>query len=169
MKICMIGAGYVGLVSGACFAEFGWTVICVDKDEDRVARLKRGEVPIYEPGLDELVERNTEAGRLRFSTSLAEAVQRSRARISCRRHADASRRRLCRPHLCLRGGRRDGAASRRLGGDRHQIDRPGRYQPRDRAAACASSDPISMSSSAPIPSSCAKARPSTTSPIPIAC
>ena len=58
MKICMVGAGYVGLVSSACFAEFGWTVTCVDKDSARVAALKRGEVPIYEPGLDALLERN---------------------------------------------------------------------------------------------------------------
>jgi UDPglucose 6-dehydrogenase len=71
----MIGAGYVGLVSGACFADFGWTVSCVDKDEDRVARLKRGEIPIYEPGLDDLVARNVAAGRLSFSSRLAPAVQ----------------------------------------------------------------------------------------------
>ena len=74
MKICMVGAGYVGLVSSACFAEFGWTVTCVDKDSARVAALKRGEVPIYEPGLDALLERNVPAGRLRFSTLLSEAV-----------------------------------------------------------------------------------------------
>ena len=75
MKICMIGAGYVGLVSGACFAEFGWTVICVDKDENRIAKLKRGEIPIYEPGLQELVERNVAGSRLHFSSSLPAAVQ----------------------------------------------------------------------------------------------
>ena len=54
VKICMIGAGYVGLGSGACFAEFGWTVICVDQDENRIAKLKRGEIPIYESSLEEL-------------------------------------------------------------------------------------------------------------------
>ena len=75
MKLCMIGAGYVGLVSGACFADFGWTVTCVDKDENRIAKLNRGEIPIYEPGLDELVERNSAGGRLRFSSSLEQAVQ----------------------------------------------------------------------------------------------
>ena len=74
MKICMIGAGYVGLVSAACFAEFGWSVTCVDKAADSIARLKRGEVPIYEPGLDALLERNTTTGRLHFSTTLSEAV-----------------------------------------------------------------------------------------------
>ena len=71
----MIGAGYVGLVSAACFAEFGWNVTCIDKNADRVAGLRRGEVPIYEPGLDEMLERNARAGRIEFSTTLAEAVQ----------------------------------------------------------------------------------------------
>jgi UDPglucose 6-dehydrogenase len=71
----MIGAGYVGLVSGACFADFGWTVTCVDKDGDRIAKLNRGELPIYEPGLDELVERNVAGSRLHFSSSLPASVQ----------------------------------------------------------------------------------------------
>ena len=75
MKICMIGVGYVGLVSGACFADFGWKVTCVDKDEERVAGLNKGQMPIYEPGLDELVLRNVAAGRIKFSSALAEAVQ----------------------------------------------------------------------------------------------
>jgi UDPglucose 6-dehydrogenase len=70
----MIGAGYVGLVSAVCFAEFGWTVTCVDNDEDRIAKLIKGEVPIYEPGLEVLLSRNASAQRIRFSTSLAEAV-----------------------------------------------------------------------------------------------
>jgi UDPglucose 6-dehydrogenase len=74
MKIAMIGAGYVGLVSGACFSEFGVSVVCVDKDADRIARLQRGEIPIFEPGLDDLVARNAQAGRLAFSTNLAEEV-----------------------------------------------------------------------------------------------
>ena len=74
MRVAMIGAGYVGLVSGACFSEFGVDVLCVDKDEDRIERLRRGEVPIFEPGLDALVETNTAAGRLRFSTDLVAAV-----------------------------------------------------------------------------------------------
>ncbi len=74
MNICMIGAGYVGLVSAACFSEFGWKVECIEKDQDRVAALKRGEVPIYEPGLDELLERNIAAGRITFSTDLGPAV-----------------------------------------------------------------------------------------------
>ncbi|MGK6319189.1 UDP-glucose dehydrogenase family protein [Sphingomonas sp. DT-204] len=75
MRIVMIGSGYVGLVSGACLADFGHQVVCVDKDAGKVARLKAGEIPIYEPGLDELVERNVAAGRLSFSIELAEPVQ----------------------------------------------------------------------------------------------
>jgi UDPglucose 6-dehydrogenase len=74
MNLTMIGAGYVGLVSGACFADFGHNVVCVDKDADRIARLEAGEVPIYEPGLDSIVAANRREGRLSFSTDLAAAV-----------------------------------------------------------------------------------------------
>jgi UDPglucose 6-dehydrogenase len=71
----MVGAGYVGLVSAACFSEFGWTVTCVDKDKARIESLRRGEVPIYEPGLDDLLQRNLAAGRLSFSDELAAAAE----------------------------------------------------------------------------------------------
>ena len=74
MRIAMIGTGYVGLVSGACFSEFGVDVVCVDKDADKIDRLKRGEIPIYEPGLDTLVEKNVRAGRLSFTQDLTNAV-----------------------------------------------------------------------------------------------
>jgi UDPglucose 6-dehydrogenase len=74
MNVVMIGAGYVGLVSGACFAEFGATVTCVDKQEERIAALRRGQIPIYEPGLDDLVRKNAGAGRLHFSTDVASSV-----------------------------------------------------------------------------------------------
>ena len=74
MKIVMVGSGYVGLVSGACFADFGHEVVCVDKVESKVAALKRGEIPIFEPGLSELVRTNTSAGRLSFTTDLAGPV-----------------------------------------------------------------------------------------------
>ncbi len=74
MRIAVIGTGYVGLVSGACFSEFGVSVTCVDKDAGKIARLKAGEIPIYEPGLDQLVQSNARAGRLAFTTDLAEAV-----------------------------------------------------------------------------------------------
>ena len=74
MRIAMVGSGYVGLVSGACFAEFGPNVVCVDVSESRIERLRRGEIPIYEPGLDELVEKGLRSGRLTFTTDLASAV-----------------------------------------------------------------------------------------------
>ena len=74
MKIVMVGSGYVGLVSGACFADFGHEVVCVDKVESKVAALKRGEIPIFEPGLPELVRTNASARRLSFTTDLAGPV-----------------------------------------------------------------------------------------------
>jgi len=75
MKIAMIGTGYVGLVSGACFSEFGHHVVCVDQDEAKVALLRSGGIPIFEPGLDNLVRSNIKAGRLSFTTDLATAVK----------------------------------------------------------------------------------------------
>src|SRR5665213_3372461 len=74
MRVAMIGAGYVGLVSGACFADFGHHVICVDKDAGRIAALQAGQMPIYEPGLDDLVAANVKAGRLSFASELNKAV-----------------------------------------------------------------------------------------------
>src|SRR6202051_2128894 len=79
MRVTMIGAGYVGLVSGACFADFGHHVTCVDKDADKVASLARGEVPIFDPGLPELVKTNLRQGRLVFSTELPAAVRKADA------------------------------------------------------------------------------------------
>ncbi|HEC77709.1 MAG TPA: UDP-glucose/GDP-mannose dehydrogenase family protein [candidate division WOR-3 bacterium] len=77
MKVCMIGTGYVGLVSGTCFAEIGHDVICVDNDQKKIDILKKGGVPIYEPGLKEMINRNVAAGRLRFTTSIREGVENS--------------------------------------------------------------------------------------------
>lgn len=77
MKVCMIGTGYVGLVSGTCFAEIGHNVICVDNDTSKIDTLRKGGVPIYEPGLDELIARNVKAGRLSFTTSIREGVEKS--------------------------------------------------------------------------------------------
>ncbi|TMV07247.1 UDP-glucose/GDP-mannose dehydrogenase family protein [Ruegeria sediminis] len=74
MRVAMIGTGYVGLVSGVCFSDFGHDVICVDKAEDKISMLQAGQVPIYEPGLDELMARNIAAGRLSFTTDLEAAV-----------------------------------------------------------------------------------------------
>ncbi len=103
MRVAMIGTGYVGLVSGACFSEFGVNVTCVDKDTGKIERLLRGEMPIYEPGLDQLVASNMAAGRLRFTSDLKG------------RHAVAPRRRPCRSQLCVRRRRRNrrGAATER--------------------------------------------------------
>ncbi|WP_120499494.1 UDP-glucose/GDP-mannose dehydrogenase family protein [Roseovarius sp. EL26] len=75
MKIAMIGTGYVGLVSGVCFSDFGHDVICVDKNADKIEQLQAGVVPIYEPGLDALMQKNVDAGRLSFTTDLTSAVQ----------------------------------------------------------------------------------------------
>ena len=74
MKIAIVGTGYVGLVSGTCFAEMGATVTCVDVDANKINKLKRGEMPIYEPGLDELLKRNVGYGRLNFTTDLTEVL-----------------------------------------------------------------------------------------------
>ncbi len=79
MKIAMVGSGYVGLVSGACLADFGHDVVCIDKDQGKVDALRRGVMPIYEPGLDTLVESNVKAGRLSFTTDFAEGIRDARA------------------------------------------------------------------------------------------
>src|SRR2546421_10681315 len=75
MHIAVIGSGYVGLVTGACFAEFGVDVACVDVDDAKIAQLSCGESPIYEPGLEQLIQKNLQAGRLRFTTDLKSAVE----------------------------------------------------------------------------------------------
>ena len=77
MKLCMIGTGYVGLVSGVCFSDLGNDVICVDKDDNKINNLRNGKIPIYEPGLEELVKKNFKNNRLNFSTNLKESVKKS--------------------------------------------------------------------------------------------
>src|SRR5947209_3066130 len=75
MRVTVIGTGYVGLVSGTCFSDFGHVVTCVDKDAAKIDRLRRGETPIFEPGIDQLVRRNIDAGRLFFTAELDSATR----------------------------------------------------------------------------------------------
>ena len=79
MKITIIGTGYVGLVSGTCFAEFGVNVVCVDKDKDKIRKLKKGIIPIFEPGLEELVKKNINEKRLFFENDLKKSLKNSEA------------------------------------------------------------------------------------------
>src|SRR5271155_404112 len=79
MRIAMIGAGYVGLVSGACLADFGHQVVCVDKDATKIGALNSGEMPIYEPGLEDIVRANVKEARLYFTTELAEPIRSAEA------------------------------------------------------------------------------------------
>jgi len=83
MKLCMIGTGYVGLVSGVCFSDLGNDVICVDKDNNKINNLKNGKIPIYEPGLEELVKKNIKNNRLNFSSNLKESVRKSEIIFIC--------------------------------------------------------------------------------------
>ena len=78
MKICMIGSGYVGLVSGACFAELGNNVICVDNNSNKISKLKNGEIPIYEPGLEEILKKNIKSKRIKFTSNISEAIKLSK-------------------------------------------------------------------------------------------
>ena len=143
---------------GVCFSDFGHDVVCVDKDPDKIAKLDRGEVPIYEPGLDALMEKNVAAGRLSFTTDLAGGGGRGRRGVHRRRHADAARRRARRPDL--RHGRRRGGRPRadRVCRDRHQVHRAGGHQPQGQAGHRSPRPTRRPNSTSPrTPSSCARA------------
>ena len=133
MRLAVIGAGYVGLVSGACFADFGHTVVCVDKDENKIAALRRGEIPIFEPGLDALVANNDAPGPALLHHRHGRRRARRRGDLHRRRHAVAPRRRPRRPDLRLRRGARGGRGDVRLRRLRHQVDGAGRHRRRGRA------------------------------------
>ena len=134
MRIAVIGTGYVGLVSGACFADFGHHVTCVDKDGDKIAALSRGEIPIFEPGLDALVAANVKARTLDFATDLKPAVAEAEAVFIAvgtpsRRgdgHADLS--------YVYAAAREIAAALIGFHGRHHQGDRSCRHRRRSRAA-----------------------------------
>ncbi len=128
VNIGVVGTGYVGLVVGACLAENGNSVLCVDSDAGKVERLLKGEIPIYEPGLNEMVPRNVAEDRLQFTTDLDAAVKRSEVDLHRRRHP-AGRGRLGRPHPRARRRPRNRPGDERLQGDRQQVDRAGRHGP----------------------------------------
>ena len=119
MKIAVVGSGYVGLVLGACLAENGNDVTCIDKDASKVRSLRRGVMPIYEPGLEEMVKRNRAEKRLEFTTDLPRAVRSRQHRLHCRRHA-AARRRIGRSLARARRCARYREVDERLQGDRRQ-------------------------------------------------
>ncbi len=133
MKIAVVGTGYVGLVTGTCLAESGNDVVCVDKVAEKIEKLKQGVIPIYEPGLAELVHRNHRDGRLRFTTSLPEGIAEAElVFIAVGTPAGRGRRRRPPRHLGRRPG--DRRAPRRAQDHRHQEHRPGRHQRRARPA-----------------------------------
>ena len=166
MRLTIFGSGYVGLVTGACFAEVGNDVLCVDVDQRKVDMLKRGESPIYEPGLDELLKRNLAAGRLNFTTDAAEGVEHGLFQfiaVGTPPDEDGS----ADLKYVLAVAETIGQQPQRVPRRRHQVDRAGRHrrqgaredrQPRSRRAARASS-----STSSRTPNSSRKARRSPTS------
>lgn len=155
MNVAVVGTGYVGLVAGTRFAELGHRVVCVDNDQKKLETLRTGKLPIYEPGLEEMVPKNVARGRLAFTDDLAKAVRDFRGRVHRGRHA-AWRRWLGGSALRDRGGRGDRRRVERLQGRRDEVDGADRHLrqgPRGSSPARARN----TSRSCRTPSSCAKA------------
>ena len=126
MRIAMVGTGYVGLVSGACLSDFGHEVVCIDSDAEKIAGLSEARIPIFEPGLGEIVANNLEAGRLSFTTDLAAGVAGAQAvfiAVGTPTAPGASRADLS---YVYRGGAPDRPGAARGGGAGDQIDGSGR-------------------------------------------
>ena len=166
MRVTIFGSGYVGLVSGACLADAGNHVVCVDVDAAKIERLKRGEVPIHEPGLEALINRNTEAGRLEFTTDAAKGVEHGLFQVIAvgtppgedgsadLSHVLAVARTIAHPHEPLLHRH-------------HQVDRAGRHCGQGARASSTGRSPRaaprSSSTSSPTPSSSRRAPRSATS------
>ena len=101
MKICFIGAGYVGLVSGACFADLGNSVWCVDNNKEKIDSLNNGHVPFFEPGLEEIVTKNYSSGRLKFTTDLSSAVKDSDIIFICVGTPMSKKKKISKSSICL--------------------------------------------------------------------
>ena len=126
MNLTIIGSGYVGLVTGACLADIGNDVFCLDVDQRKIDVLNSGGVPIHEPGLQEIIARNRKAGRLKFSTDVEGRGRARRYPVHRGRHA-VRRRRLRRSAIRAGGGAQHRPPYDRLQGDRRQIDGAGRH------------------------------------------
>ena len=166
MRLTIFGSGYVGLVQGACMAEMGNHVVCYDIDEDKIAQLNNGEIPIYEPGLDAYVERNVAAGRLEFTTDVAESASATGCSSSSR-SAHRPMRTALRTSSTSWRWRVPSARTWRSTDHRRQVDGAGGYggqgQGRDRRRRWRNAARSSSSTWFQTPNSSRKAPPSTTS------